>query len=166
MQRLNILAAGLSSCLTQTILHLSKDAEQLFSDSYPFTLTHTDLNETNVLVDPLTGHLTGVTDWVDAKIQPFGFSLYGVQNILGHMDKEGWHFCDSYKADEDLFWDTFESEVKDTSFSVDDLKKVKTAKYIGIAIRYGLNWSRESDSLSVTEDDSQLKYLNAFLQLD
>ena len=166
MQRLSILATGLPSRFTQTILRLSEDADQLFSISYPFTLTHFDLVAINFLVDPLTGHLTGVIDWVDAKIQPFGFCLWGVQHILGNMDENGWHFCESHKADEELFWNTFESEVRDTNFCSDDVRKVKIARNIGILFRYGFQWTAESDLLPVKHDSPDLQYLDAFLVLE
>ena len=134
MQRLNILATDLPNRFARTILRLSEDANQFLSNSYPFILTHFDLCQMNFLVDPLTGHLTGVIDWVHAKFQPFGFSLWGIQIILGYMDKDAWHFCDSYKADEESFW---KNEVKKTNFSADDFKKVKTTRYIGILFHYG-----------------------------
>ncbi|KAJ5653781.1 hypothetical protein N7490_000784 [Penicillium lividum] len=47
----------------------------LFLSTYPMVLNHGDLSETNIFVDHNTGHLTGVIDWAEAKMCPFGFSL-------------------------------------------------------------------------------------------
>ena len=54
-------------------------------------LNHGDLSEMNILVDPDTGHITGIIDWVKAKVCPFGIPLWGLENILGNMNARGWH---------------------------------------------------------------------------
>ena len=65
----------------------------------------------NIIVDPKTGHTTGVVDWSEAKILPFGVSLWGLENTLGYMDSQGWHYLDNHRELEDLFWRTFEQAV-------------------------------------------------------
>ncbi|KAJ2904175.1 hypothetical protein MKZ38_008709 [Zalerion maritima] len=65
-----------------------------------------------------TGHWAkhlGVIDWEDARILPFGLSLWGFENTLGHMDSKGWHYYNNCKALADLFWKTFDEEVRSTS---------------------------------------------------
>ncbi len=36
----------------------------------------------NILVDPDSGHLTGVVHWADASIEPFGIALWGLGAYL------------------------------------------------------------------------------------
>ena len=163
MQSLDILSLSLPSRYTDTILRLTRDAGQLFTEHYPFTLTHDDLGETNLLVDPSTGHITGVIDWIDAKIRPFGFDLWGLQNILGRMDQDGWHFSQDHKADEELFWSSFENYVRDSSFYA-VRRRIELARYIGIVLRYGFRWSEESSLIPVERNDSRLLYLDAFIK--
>ena len=43
-----------------------------------------DLSRTNALAGPRTGEITGIIDHTEAGIQPFGFALYAVENMLGH----------------------------------------------------------------------------------
>jgi hypothetical protein len=54
-------------------------------------------------VDPDTGHVTGVIDWVEAEIAPFGISLYRLENVLGYMDSKGWHYYENHQELEKLF---------------------------------------------------------------
>jgi len=37
------------------------------SREHPVVLTHGDLNEMNILVDPASGRITGVVDWAEAS---------------------------------------------------------------------------------------------------
>ena len=57
----------------------------------------------NILVDPETGHMTGIIDQIDAKVLPFGISLWGFRNILGYMDATRWHYYENYESLEALF---------------------------------------------------------------
>ena len=52
----------------------------------PWVLTHSDLSNTNILVDSDSGHLTGVVDWADARIEPFGIALWGLESMLRVME--------------------------------------------------------------------------------
>ena len=47
---------------------------------------------------------------VTVRIQLFGLALWGVENVLGYMDGEGWHYFSNYEQLEKLFWTTFEDE--------------------------------------------------------
>ena len=57
----------------------------------------------NLLVNPNTGNITGIVDWVESRILPFDFALYGLENLLGRMDSEGWHYYDRCRELESLF---------------------------------------------------------------
>ena len=43
----------------------------------------------NILVSPITGRITGIIDWAEAKVLPFGLALYGLENLLGYMGPGG-----------------------------------------------------------------------------
>ncbi|KAF1347710.1 hypothetical protein BDV97DRAFT_355835 [Delphinella strobiligena] len=49
----------------------------------PKCLSHGDLLPSNLLVDAETGRLTGVVDWAEAEVLPFGMPLYGIERLLG-----------------------------------------------------------------------------------
>lgn len=70
----------------------------LLEQGYPIVPTHGDFNEMNILVDPVTGVITGKVDWSEASMLPFGFSLYALDNCLGSMGANGWRWKD--RADE------------------------------------------------------------------
>ena len=96
-QNLKLLSESLPSHFAKTMLRLFNAVDELFSSSYPLTLTHNDLSEMSILVDPKIGHIKGIIDRIEAKIQPFGLALWGVQNVLGYMNGEGWHYFDQYE---------------------------------------------------------------------
>ncbi len=49
----------------------------------------------NILVDPDSGHLTGIIDWADATIEPFGIALWGLESALDCSGPGRWSY----------FWD-------------------------------------------------------------
>ncbi|KZF23718.1 hypothetical protein L228DRAFT_238245 [Xylona heveae TC161] len=164
---LNLLSDSLPPRFAKVMLRLCKDVDGLFSSSYPLVITHDDLCEMNVLVDPSTGHITGIIDWVDAKFRPFGLALWGVENVLGHMDSEGWHYCSNHEQLRKLFWKTFESEVGTEDVTTELKEKMELARLMGIALRYGFVWDiatgKKRPALS---SDSSFKYLDAFMETD
>ncbi|KAF1986149.1 hypothetical protein K402DRAFT_421368 [Aulographum hederae CBS 113979] len=90
IERFNMLARELLSRFTPRIHEISNSLDIVFTADYPSVLTHGDLCEMNFLVDPQSGHLTGVIDWAEAEILPFGCALWGLKNLLGFMDGAGW----------------------------------------------------------------------------
>lgn len=75
----------------------------LLDGCYPLVLTHSDLNEMNILVDPDSGEITGVVDWPNASILPFGFTLYALESALGSMGSSGWQWFDNVHDLRDAF---------------------------------------------------------------
>ncbi|KAL6911127.1 hypothetical protein GGI43DRAFT_379059 [Trichoderma evansii] len=49
--------------------------QAVFSSEIPWTLNHDDLCESNVMVNPTTGALTGYIDWAETAILPFSLAL-------------------------------------------------------------------------------------------
>ncbi|UKZ81427.1 hypothetical protein TrVFT333_009199 [Trichoderma virens FT-333] len=137
----------------------------LFSGALPFVLSHQDLNEMNTLIDPETGSITGIIDWAEASILPFGFSLWGFENILGYMDSEGWHYFDNRRELEDAFWQTFWAKASNITES--KKKLIRVARMAGLFYRYGFIWNGKTIDREVEASDaSSIAYLDAFCMTD
>lgn len=131
----------------------------LFASEYPLALNHGDLSEMNILVDPSTGHITGVIDWAEAKVSPFGISLWGLENVLGSMNQQGWRYHPHHRALRDLFWQTFETAIG--QISNDNKQTIQIARMAGLFLRYGFDWADGGQEL-VNEGSISFTYLNAF----
>ncbi|KAK7913909.1 hypothetical protein PG985_011612 [Apiospora marii] len=77
----------------------------------PFVLNHGDLSETNILVDKHDDRITGIIDWAEADVSPFGLSLWGLESLLGNGRKGKFHFYDNAEQLRDEFWRIFEAEI-------------------------------------------------------
>ncbi|KAI0798989.1 hypothetical protein GGR55DRAFT_702351 [Xylaria sp. FL0064] len=159
--RFDVLPRLLPSRFAPNIARVCKELPLLFSDKRPFVLSHQDLCEMNILVHPDTGSITEIVDWVEARLLPFGFSLWGFENILGYMDSEGWHYYNNRHELERIFWETLLIEAKDMSSN--DLHLIRVARMAGLFCRYGLVmdgkvWKGVVDK----SDTSSLAYLDAF----
>lgn len=117
----------------------------------------------NILVDPGTGHITWVIDWAEARICPFGVSLWGLENVLGHMNSQGWHYHPHHHSLRDLFWQTFETDVG--GVSEEDKQSVQIARMAGLFLRYGFAWA-DGGREPVEEGATSFKYLDAFCATD
>lgn len=139
-----------------------KKLPALFSGTLPFVLSHGDLNTMNILANPETGNITGIVDWAEARILPFGFALYGLECVLGWMDSKGWHYYDGHRELESLFWRTFHKEAR--GFSNSDYHLVHAARMAGLFYQYGFVFDAKGavQSVRVDEDDGSLAYLDAF----
>lgn len=98
-------------------------------------LQHGDLLENNIHVEEETGHITGVVDWQEAFVAPFGLSLVGVETLLGVQTNSDWHFHPSHVELRQLFWDTLCNEVGQVS----DLDKetIDIARLMGLFQTHG-----------------------------
>ncbi|KAF5682603.1 kinase-like domain-containing protein [Fusarium circinatum] len=134
--KFDLLAQSLPSRFLPNLNRVYEKLPSVFSGALPFVLSHGDLCEMNLLISPETGHISGIVDWAEARILPFGFSLWGFENILGFMDSKGWHYYDNRDELEDLFWRTFWTEAPDASKA--DLELIQTARMAGLFCRYGL----------------------------
>ncbi|KAK8038418.1 hypothetical protein PG994_015185 [Apiospora phragmitis] len=101
------LSSSLPSRFQDTMGRLRKSLPALFSGEYPLVVTHGDLSEKNILADPKTGEITGIIDWAEASIQPFGFALYALDSILGYLSPNGWVFYDTADELRHEFWLVF-----------------------------------------------------------
>src|ERR1700722_6013766 len=104
----------------------------------------------NILVDPDSGHLTGVVDWADATIEPFGIALWGLESVLGCSGPDGWSYFGSDPShSRTLFWNTFFTEIGYT-ISYKTRKAIDEVSTLGILLRYGFSW--ESGTGNPAED--------------
>ncbi|KAI1276019.1 hypothetical protein F5Y07DRAFT_147401 [Xylaria sp. FL0933] len=159
--RFNALSQSLPFRFAPNIARVCKELPLLFSDKRPFVLSHQDLCEMNILVHPDTRSITGIVDWAEARLLPFGFSLWGFENILGYMDSERWHYYNNRHELERIFWQTLQAEAKD--MTNDDLQLIRVARMAGLFCRYGFVMDGKVWKGVVDESDSSsLAYLDAF----
>lgn len=138
----------------------------LRSGEHPVVLTHGDLNEMNILVDPASGKITGVVDWAEASFQPFGFALYALDNALGSMGPDGWEYFDHADYLRDEFWSSFSRLVGGLSES--RMESIRLARVAGLLIRYGTAYHRGFGGMVGVRDPSgtSLRYLDALLAFE
>ncbi|KAK4442018.1 hypothetical protein QBC34DRAFT_453348 [Podospora aff. communis PSN243] len=169
--KFNLLARSLPP---QFALNLGKVLQALpaLFGRLPLVLTHGDLCEMNILINPTTGSITGIVDWAEARVLPFGFSLYGLENILGCMDSKGWRYYDNHGELEGLFWHAFSEGVGGSGsgggLSADSLQLMRLARMAGFFYRYGFDVDGK-DVKGVVDwqnDASSLAYLDAFCSAD
>ncbi|KAI1346789.1 hypothetical protein F5Y01DRAFT_308014 [Xylaria sp. FL0043] len=160
-ERFNALSRSLPSRFAPNIATVCKELPLLFSDKRPFVLSHQDLCEMNILIHPDTGSISGIVDWAEARLLPFGFSLWGFEYILGYMSSEGWHYYYDRHELEWIFWQTLQAEAR--AMTNDDLQLISVARMAGLFCRYGLVmdgkvWKGVVDK----SHSSSLAYLDAF----
>lgn len=159
--KFDLLHRSLPSRFASNLYRVRKALPLLFSKALPFVLSHQDLCEMNILVDPETGSITGIIDWAEARILPFGFSLWGFENVLGYMNSEGWHYHDNRHELQRIFWQTFRMEAK--NLSDDDLRLIQITRMAGLFCRYGFSWDgKVCKSVNDESNASSFRYLDAF----
>ncbi|KAK1976170.1 hypothetical protein LZ30DRAFT_603995 [Colletotrichum cereale] len=163
--KFDLLARSLPPRFASNLTRVRQVLPSLFSGTLPFVLSHGDLCEMNLLVNSKTGKITGIVDWAEAAILPFGFSLWGFENVLGYMASEGWHYYDNRHELEDLFWQTFLEEARNASEV--DLQLIRATRMIGLFCRYGfIVEGKVVKGVVDLSDASSLAYLDAFCTID
>lgn len=118
----------------------------------------------NIFVNPNTGYITGIIDWAEARILPFGISLWGFENILGYMDSQGWHYYNNHHKFENLFWKTFEETIRGVSET--NRQAIRITRLANFFLRYGFVWEGGVREIPAKEPDTNLSYLDAFFTTD
>ncbi|KAI9689059.1 MAG: hypothetical protein M1822_000796 [Bathelium mastoideum] len=163
--KLEILQESLPEPFKGIVIGVKTNLDSLFND-WPLALSHEDLTEGNVLVDPATGHLTGVIDWVNAKIAPFGVSLYGMESFMGAMGQEGWIYyknAQQMRASLQELLETAMAEALPGLSLAEGCSKLALARKMGILLHYGFFFETGVPARPVQEGEAHLKYLEAFL---
>jgi hypothetical protein len=151
-----------SPALAEVITNL----QTLFTKGYPLALTHGDLNEMNILVNHDTGHITGVVDWAEGTILPFGFALYALESTLGNMGSKGWEYFNNAEDLRNEFWIEFSQRVGKLQTAT--MKAIHIARNAGIFIRYGIAFDSGFEGVVGVRDtrsDDHSQYLDALLKL-
>ncbi|KAF2804705.1 uncharacterized protein BDZ99DRAFT_425575 [Mytilinidion resinicola] len=157
---LELLSQSLPQRFSIVLQQLRTHLPLLYTPPFPLVLTHDDLCEMNILMDPETGKITGFIDWAEAKILPFGFALWGFLNVIGWMDSKGWHYYSNRQDLEDQFWKTFDESIGGVTKEVRDT--IRVSSIVGFFLRYGFAWDEGVRRRPVTELDYSIKYLDAF----
>ncbi|KAF4547157.1 Hypothetical protein D9617_56g096200 [Elsinoe fawcettii] len=102
----------------------------------PQVLLHKDFGDCNIMVHPQFYQLTGVIDWAEAEICPFGQNLHRIEHLMGKVDlKTGWHRLVDHAALSDAFWTSFLTAA--IGVTGDMLHTIKTARVMGVLLAYG-----------------------------
>ncbi len=102
----------------------------------PMVLLHRDFSDVNIMVDETSCHLTGVIDWAEADIGPFGLNLYFVRGLMGRMHlKTGWSRFEDYGALRDTFWGVLRAEVGE--LAEETMETIRSAEVMGVLLCYG-----------------------------
>ncbi|KAI9049586.1 hypothetical protein LZ554_006612 [Drepanopeziza brunnea f. sp. 'monogermtubi'] len=107
-----------------------QELPRLFQSSYPMVFQHDDLAVNNIHVDEASGRITGIVDWADAKVCPFGVSLANMEIVLGVQTRDKWHFHHNHRLLRELFWKTFYQETG--HISDDDRRSIEVARLFGL----------------------------------
>lgn len=86
---------------------LREELPLLLRPNYPLVLNHNDLFDMNIHVDKDTGCITGIVDWANASIAPFGTSLGSLETILGVETSSLWLYHPKHEYLRKQFWETF-----------------------------------------------------------
>lgn len=141
---------------------------------YPVVLNHGDLIPSNILVDEDTWRITGLVDWAEAEMLPFGTCLYGLEYLLGFMDnplsdgclQPGGHavfrYFDIAAELRELFWMRLLDAVPELDGR---LRDVKVMRDLGVLLWRGFAWDEGAIDRVVNEvdDAEELVYLRTFL---
>ncbi|KAI1308062.1 hypothetical protein F5Y03DRAFT_351020 [Xylaria venustula] len=114
---------------------VKQDLHILFRPDFPIALQHGDLLENNIHVEESSGHISGVVDWHDAFIAPFGLSLGGMEIFLGVQTHKNWHLHPSHLYLRQQFWDTFYSMIGQVSEL--DRRSIEVARLMGLLRAHG-----------------------------
>ncbi|KAF1952127.1 hypothetical protein CC80DRAFT_180337 [Byssothecium circinans] len=144
---------------------------------YPVVLNHGDLIPSNILVDPETWEITGLVDWAEAEVLPFGTCLYGLEHLLGsivdHYPSPSLiyasptsrpKFVYHERAEElrRMFWGTLVGEAPELNRS---LGEVRLMRDVGVLLWSGYAWDegRIDRVVNEVDDGEEIACLRAFL---
>lgn len=118
-------------------------------------------------MDADTGALTGICDWAEVEISPFGMSLGAVENILGipTMDPSGRNdhiYHTNHQELRDLLYNELYHAMGSTSD--DDKKRIEDARLIGLFLTNGWRYDAAGNQLCAGEEDHGLHHLDAVLR--
>jgi len=135
-------------------------------EDHPVVLNHGDLIPTNILVDEETWEITGIIDWAEAEWLPFGLCLYGLDHLLGFLDRSSSTAVFRYREGADLLRETFWRKLTRKSPHMEArMKDVTVMRDVGVLLWLGYAWDEGKIDRVVNEVDDmeELARLRAFL---
>lgn len=157
--QLQQLRRGLPERFHKLLDRLIENLPGLFASDWPMVPNHTDLLENNIHVDPKTGSITGICDWKDAEIGPFGTSIEGLESLLGERTTTGWRWVPNQASLRQRFWQAFAAAMGPIPSNI--LQRVDDARLVGIFLKHGLEWASTESRAPVREGSSAFGYLQA-----
>jgi hypothetical protein len=134
---LDRISHGLPAHILEKLNETRQGLPLLFQPEYPSAVQHDDFLENNFHVNEATGHITGVVDWADAIIAPFGLSLGGLETILGVQTSSSWHFHPNHVELREYFWDRFYEHTG--PISADTRRSIEVARLFGLKVKSVFN---------------------------
>ncbi|KAK7994517.1 hypothetical protein PG991_016105 [Apiospora marii] len=130
----------------------------------PFVLNHGDLSESNILVNKDNGRITGIIDWAEAEVSPFGLSLWGLESLLGYGRKGNFYFYDNAEQLRDEFWRIFEAEIGTAADALSDEVKhaIKVARMAGLLLSWCFIFDEDMARQKVRDTDAALGRADIF----
>ncbi|TVY54804.1 hypothetical protein LCER1_G001721 [Lachnellula cervina] len=112
------------------------------------------------MLSPSCGRLTGLVDWAEAEMLPFGLCLYGLEEILGEMTEGGWEYHDAAEGLRGVFWRALGEGIGE-----EEMVRVQMARLAGILLWWGFAWDEGRIDRVVEEgrDEIEIARLDAFL---
>ncbi|KAI1318807.1 hypothetical protein F5Y16DRAFT_391573 [Xylariaceae sp. FL0255] len=139
---LDKLSLILPDTLRPTIDTVKQNLHILFRPDFPIAVQHGDILENNIHVEESSGHITGVVDWHDAFIAPFGLSLGGMEIFLGAQTHKNWYLHPFHLDLRRHFWDTFYTIIGQVSEL--DQRSIEVGRLMGLLQAHGF----ESNGMS------------------
>lgn len=160
-EELTMLLAALPERFQPIIKDCLGSIDSIFS--LPMVILHQDFSSCNIMVDETTCHLTGVIDWAEAEIAPFGLKLDSIEALTGKFHlRDGWSRYDDYDNLKNLFWSTFRE--KSGCLSEETLCIIKLARITGLLLSRGFTNRLANQSKHVPiGNDEQGRYNMLYL---
>lgn len=162
---LQFLLVSLPERFHNTIQRCLDQMDSVFS--LPMVLLHRDFGTSNVLVDE-SCHLTGVIDWAEAEICPFGQNLHSLEAFTGEIHlQNGWRQYGDYEDLQLLFWSTFGDEIG-FQLSPNTKKAIETSRIMALLLSRGFTprLANLPEPTPISDNDAgryNMMYLDGFL---
>lgn len=134
LESLRLLLVHLPTRFHPAIQQRIQDMPLIFS--LPMVLTHSDLSAFNIIVDEIAGELTGIIDWAEASVAPFGHALTMLRNTSGsYWLKKGWKLYPDHDELHRIFWTTLEAEIG--AFAPETKQAIMSCRILSCLMEHG-----------------------------
>lgn len=162
LSKLKQLSKGLPKRFRPTVDYLISELPRLFDGHWPLVPQHRDLIENNIHVDPATGSVTGICDWMDTTDGPFGTTIWSLDAILGTRSGSGpRRYYPNHDNLRNRFWAEFRSAIGPSTASEEFMAVVEVARQVGLFLDNGFVYTSETTSSPVAEGSYELNYLES-----